>query len=134
MLKIRTAQEDALADEDFVRRVIVYLQTRVPASTAKLTHRQLRVVVRHGIRVAREHELRSERDLFAFTMDMLAVNPHFHRQREIHAALTHAGTPVEERMERATRQPQESWAEAGAMTDAAAYWTEVLAREDGGDP
>jgi hypothetical protein len=129
MLKIRTAQEDALADEDFVRRLVVWLQTRMPQSTARLTFRELRCVVRHGIAVARSYDLRSERDLAAFVFDMLAVNPQFHRQPDIHAALSDPNVAVAERMDRATAAPEDAWAEAGKLTDPAAYWTEVLARE-----
>lgn len=129
MLKIRTAQEDALADEDFVRRLIAHIKFRAPDTTAKLTYAQLRSVVRHGIAVARTYELRSERDLAAFTLDMLAVNPEFHRQHEIQRILKNPDTPVDERMERVTRASDASWEEAGTMTDAAAYWQGVLDRD-----
>lgn len=136
MLKIRTAQEESLADEDFVRRLIAHIQARTPKATEKLTYHQLRAVVRHGIAVARGYDLRSERDLAAFTFDMLAVNPQFHRQREIHGILKNPDVPVAERMDRATAAPDESWEEAAKMTDAAEYWQAVLDREPepGGAP
>lgn len=136
MLKIRTAQEESLADEDFVRRLVAHIQARSPTATAKLTYHQLRVVARHGIAVARTYDLRSERDLAAFTFDMLAVNPQFHRQRELHGILKDPNVPVAERMDRVTAAPDESWTEAGKMTDAAAYWQAVLDREPepGGTP
>lgn len=129
MLKIRTAQEDALADEDFVRRLVAHIQTRSPGPSAKLTHRQLRCVARHGIAVARSYDLVSERDLAAFTLDMLAVNPAFHRQPELHAILKNPETPVSERMDRVTRASDEAWTEAGKLTDPAEYWQAVLDRE-----
>jgi|JI9StandDraft_1071089.scaffolds.fasta_scaffold864066_1 hypothetical protein len=132
MLKIRTAQEDALADEEFVRRLIAHIQFRAPQPAAKLTYQQLRVVVRHGIAVARSYDLRSERDLAAFTFDMLAINPQFHRQRELHGILKNPEIPIAERMDRATAAPDESWTEAASMTDAAEYWQAVLDREPAG--
>ncbi|MBL9104838.1 MAG: hypothetical protein JNL82_28090 [Myxococcales bacterium] len=126
MLKIRTAQEDALADEDFVRRLIAHIQTRAPDSAARLTYAQLRSVVRHGIRVARSYDLTSERDLAAFTLDMLAVNPEFHRQYELSAILKNPDTPIDERMDRLLGASDPSWDEAATMTDAAVYWQNVL--------
>lgn len=132
MLKIRTAQEDALADEDFVRRLIAHIQARAPDSAARLTYQQLRIVARHGIAVARSYDLRSERDLAAFTFDMLTINPRFHSQRELHGILKNPEIPVAERMDRATAAPDESWTEAANMTDAAEYWQAVFDREPAG--
>lgn len=132
MFKIRDDQEHALADEDFVQRVMNYLQARLPLQVARLTASELRAVVRHGIEVARSYDLRSERDLFTFTLDMLAVNPNFHLQREIQGVLNDANIPVDERMPRATDLPEESWREAGTMTDPAEYWGELLARSSPG--
>jgi hypothetical protein len=129
MLKIRTDQEDALADEDFVRRLVAHIQARAPDTSAKLTHRQLRTVVRHGIRVARTYDLESERDLAAFTLDMLAVNPEFHRQPELHAILRNPNIAREDRMDRVTAGSDAAWEEAATMTDPATYWDHVLTSE-----
>lgn len=137
MLKIRTDQEDALADEDFLRRLVAHIQARAPHTSAKLTHRQLRIVAKHGVRIARTYDLESERDLAAFTLDMLAVNPEFHRQPELHAILENPDIDPAERMDRVTAASSAAWEMAATMTEPAVYWDHVLTSEPadpGGEP
>lgn len=129
MFKIRTEQADALADEDLVRRVIAYLHLRVPQSVARIDPVDLRAIVRHCFEIARSYEVRSERGLFTFVMDMLAVGPCFHAQPKIQAILDQRDVDELDRLDRIVDDvDDDAWDEAGQITNAAAYWDDVLAQ------
>lgn len=128
MFKIRTEQADTLADEDLVRRVIAYLEVRLPQQVAKIDPVDLRAIVRHCFEIARSYAVHSERGLFTFVMDMLAVGPCFHSQPKIQAILDQREVDELVRLDRIVDEvDDEAWDEAGTITDAAAYWDDVLA-------
>lgn len=129
MIKIRPDQAAVLADEDMIRRVTAYLRTRHPAQVAALAPEDLRAVIVHGFEVARSYEFASERALFTFVIDMLAVGPCFHAQPEIQAILERKDLPEVERLDRIVDDvDDEAWTAAGKITDPVRYWDEVLAQ------
>lgn len=88
----------------------------------------LRLVARHCIAQARAYGFEAQSDIAFFAINMFTVNPAFHRQAQINEVLTDPAIPVAERLGVALREvDDDAWNEASHMTDAAAYWREVLA-------
>lgn len=132
MFKVRPEQAESLADEDLIRRIILYLEVRLPQQVAKIAPNDLKAIVRHGLEIARTYEVRTERGLFTFVMDMLAVGPAFHAQPKIQAILGRRDVDELERLDRIVEDvDDDAWDEAGRITDAAAYWDDVLAQSRG---
>lgn len=131
MFKIRTEQADALADEDLVRRIIAYLRVRMPQQIAKHDPFDLRAVIKHCFGIARSYDVYSERGLFTFVMDMLAVGPCFHAQPKIQAILERRELSELERLDRIVDDVDDAaWEEARHVTDAGVYWDDVLKQAD----
>lgn len=132
MFKIRDNQADVLAEDDFIRRVEAWLRTRHPAQVAAIDPDDLRAMIVHCIEVARSYDFYSERALFTFVLDMLAVGPCFHLQPKIQAILGDRGLSEEVRLDRIVDDvDDEAWDEAGEITDKVAYWDDVLAQARG---
>lgn len=131
MFKIRADQADTLADDDLVRRIIAYLQVRMPQQIARHEPFDLRAVILHCFEIARSYEVRSERGLFTFVMDMLGVGPCFHAHPKIQAILDRRDVDEQDRLARIVEDVDDAaWEEASAITDPAAYWDDVLAEAD----
>ena len=131
MFKIRTEQADALADEDLVRRIIAYLRVRMPQQIAKHDPFDLRAVIKHCFGIARSYDVYSERGLFTFVMDMLAVGPCFHAQPKIQAILDRRELSELVRLDRIVDDVDDAaWEEARLVTDAGVYWDDVLKQAD----
>lgn len=129
MFTIRNEQAQALGDEDLARRIAAHLRARHPAQVAALAPEDLRAAIFHGFEVARSYAVTSERGLFTFVLDMLAVGPHFHLQPKIRAILGQTAAPEPQRLDRIVDDVDDaSWDEAGRLTDPVAYWDEVLAK------
>ncbi|MDC0720955.1 hypothetical protein [Nannocystis bainbridge] len=131
MFKIRAEQADTLADDDLVRRIIAYLQVRMPEQIAKHDPFDLRAAVLHCFEVARSYAVTSERGLFTFVMDMLAVGPCFHLQPKIQAILDQRELDEQVRLDRIVDDVDDvAWEEAAVVTDPAVYWDDVLNEAD----
>lgn len=129
MFKIRDSQADALAEDDLIRRVEAWLRSRHPQQVAPIDPFDLRAVIVHCFGVARSYGLASERALFTFVLDMLAVGPCFHLQPQIQAILADTGASEEARLDRIVDDVDEAaWDEAGEIADKLAYWDDVLAQ------
>lgn len=132
MFKIRPDQADVLADDDLIRRIEAWLRTRHPSQVAAIPPDDLRAVIVHGMGVARSYGFRTERALFTFVIDMLAVGPCFHLQPKIQAILGDGGASEEDRLDRIVDDVDDAaWDEAGEITDKAAYWDDVIAQARG---
>jgi hypothetical protein len=132
MFKIRDSQADALAEDDLIRRIEGWLRTRHPKQVGALDPFDLRAMIVHCFGVARGYGLRSERALFTFVLDMLAVGPCFHMQPKIQAILADAGASEEARLDRIVGDVDEAaWDEAGEIADKVAYWDDVLTQARG---
>jgi hypothetical protein len=130
MFKVHQKQEDAVAERAFVDKVEEYLaedllERRVSAEErARLP---IRAMIEHAIVVARGYGLETQRDLMLFALNMITVNPEWHRQPKIQAILTDAGlTPPARREKLLTDVSYDEWEEAGRMVDTDAYWSRVL--------
>jgi hypothetical protein len=131
MFKIRNEQADTLADEDLVRRIIAYLRVRMPQQIAKHDPFDLRAVIKHCFVIARSYDVYSERGLFTFVMDMLAVGPCFHAQPKIQAILDRRELSELVRLDRIVDDVDDAaWEEARIVTDAGVYWDDVLKQAD----
>ncbi|MCY1071382.1 hypothetical protein OV090_41955 [Nannocystis sp. RBIL2] len=131
MFKIRADQADTLADDDLVRRIIAYLQVRMPDKIARHDPFDLRAVIVHCFEIARSYAIHSERGLFTFVMDMLAVGPCFHVQPKIQAILDQRDLDEQVRLDRIVDDVDDAaWEEAARITNPAAYWDDVLAEAD----
>ena len=130
MFKVHHKQEAAVADRAFVDKVEAYvaedlLQRRVSAEEkARLP---IRDMVLHGIGVARGYGLETQRDLMLFVLNMITINPEFHRQPRIHAILSDPSlTPPARREKLLTDVSYDEWQEAAAMVDEDEYWSRAL--------
>ncbi|MBZ5714281.1 hypothetical protein [Nannocystis pusilla] len=132
MFKIRPDQADALAEDDLIRRIEAWLRTRHPARVAAIAPEDLRAMIVHCFGVARSYGFYTERALFTFVIDMLAVGPCFHLQPKIQAILADTRAGEEDRLDRIVDDVDDaSWDEAGEITDKVAYWDDVLAQARG---
>ncbi len=128
MFKIRPAQADILADEDFIQRAIAYLHVRLPESVEAMQPADLRALVRHTMEVARSYGLVSERGLMNFLLDMLGVGPNFHLEPHINAVLWRTDLPEDERLDRMVADvDDDAWAAAGQLVDPETYWDQAIA-------
>ncbi len=86
-----------------------------------------RAMAEHGVEVARGYDLVTERDLTFFVLNMLTINPEFHRQPHIHGILRDSALSPPERRQRMLAEVSDAeWEEAAAMTDPDRYWSRVL--------
>lgn len=128
MIKIRPEQAATLADEDMIRRTEAWLRTRHPDKVAAMEPEDLRAVIVHGFETARSYGFESERALFTFVMDQLAVGPCFDEQPEIKEILERDELSEDERLDRIVSDVgDEAWTAAGEITDPVRYWDEVIA-------
>jgi len=130
MFRIRKRQHEALADKAFIDKVEEFvvedrLDRRVTAEErARLP---FRAMIEHGVEVARSYGLETERDLMLFVLNMITINPEFHRQPRIHGILQDPDlTPSQRRDKLLTDVTGAEWDEAAGMTDAGRYWSRVL--------
>jgi hypothetical protein len=134
MLRIRREQHDALGEKDFVDRLEALVAESVfvrQVTAAERRRLPLRAMIVHGIEVARGYGLETERDLTVFVLNMITINPDFHRQPRIHAILRDTSLEPEARREKIlTDVSDEEWEEAERMTDADRYWARALPEDD----
>lgn len=129
MFKIRSAQSDTLADEDFIRRGIAYLQVRLPEQVNAMQPADLRALVRHTMEVARSYDVFSERGLMNFLLNMLGVGPHFHLEPHINLILAQTDLPEAERLDRIVDDVGDAdWRAAGQLVEPAPYWDDAIAK------
>jgi hypothetical protein len=130
MLRIRKKQHEALADKAFIDRLEEYVAEDTfgrKVSAEERARLPIRGMVAHGIEVARGYGLRTERDLMLFVLNMITINPEFHRQRHIHEILQDASlSPPDRREKMLSDVSDEEWEEAARMTNADRYWSRVL--------
>ncbi|AKT42886.1 hypothetical protein [Chondromyces crocatus] len=133
MLRIRREQHDALGDKDFLDRLEVLVAEALfhrKVSAAERARLPLRAMCEHGVGVARGYGLETERDLTVFVLNMITINPEFHRQPHIHDILRDPSLSPPDRREKLLMDvSDEAWDEAARMTDADRYWTRVLSPE-----
>lgn len=132
MLRIRRQQHQSLADKDFLDRLEASvaedaLGRKVSAEErARLPFREM---IEHGVEVARGFGLVTERDLTLFVLNMISINPEFHRQPHIRAILEDEALAPPTRREKLLMDvSDEEWEEAAKMTDPDRYWSRVLPR------
>lgn len=132
MLRIRRQQHQSLADKDFLDRLEASvaedaLGRKVSAEErARLPFREM---IEHGVEVARGYGLETERDLTLFVLNMISINPEFHRQPRIRAILEDRSLPPPARREKLLMDvSDDEWQEAAKMTDPDRYWSRVLPR------
>jgi hypothetical protein len=130
MLKIRKPQHQSLSDKGFIDRLEASIAEDIfgrKVSGEERMRLPIREMVEHGVGVARGYGLVTERDLALFVLNMLTINPEFHRQPRIHGILKDSSLEPPERREKLlTDVSDEEWDEAGKMTDADRYWARVL--------
>ena len=130
MLRIRKKQHEALADKAFIDRLEEYVAEDTfgrKVSAEERARLPIRGMVAHGIEVARGYGLRTERDLMLFVLNMITINPEWHRQPHIHAILQDkALAPPDRREKLLTDVSDDEWEEAAAMTDGNRYWAREL--------
>jgi hypothetical protein len=109
--------EEVLAEDFYGRKVTPEERSWVP----------FREMIEHGVAVGRGYGLKTERDLAGFVLNMVRINPEFHRQAKINAILRDASlTPPERREKLLADVSDEEWDEAASMTNADDYWDRVL--------
>jgi hypothetical protein len=130
MFRTRKAQHDAIAMKLFIDRMEGHILERWFARKVFAEERAglpLRAVIQHGIGVAQGYGLETERDLMLFVLNMINVNPEFHRQPHVHAILEEASVTGPEWRERLLTDVSDAeWEQAAVMTNADDYWTRVL--------
>ncbi len=130
MFRIRERQQDALADKAFIDRAEEHIAESLldRRTTAEERARlPIRAMVVHGIEVARGYGLSTQRDLLLFVLNMVTINPDWHRQPHIQRILQDGSlTPPERREKLLTDVSDDEWEEAAAMTDANRYWADAL--------
>ena len=130
MFRIRQQQQRSLGDQSFIGRLEEVLGEdfygRKP-TPEELTRVPFREMIEHGIEVARGYGLKTERDLAGFVLNMIRINPEFHRQPRINSILKDASLEPPERREKLlTDVSDDEWEEAARMTDADDYWDREL--------
>ena len=130
MLRIRKPQQTALGDKDFIERLEgllaedFYGRRVTPEERARLPFREM---IEHGITVARGYGMKTERDLAAFVLHMVRINPEFHLQPKIRAILDDTSLEPSQRREKLlTGVSTADWDAAARMTDADDYWDRAL--------
>ena len=84
-------------------------------------------MIEHGIGVARSYGFETQRDLMLFVLNMITINPEWHRQPKIQAILQDKSlTPPARREKLLTEVSEDEWEQAGEMVDEDEYWTRVL--------
>ena len=125
-MQIRKETLDKFAEARLLEQMTDLVLESVP-SEWKMPRDVAQKVAAHAILTARTYRLTTERNIANFALNMLKVNPDFHRQRKIHHILTDPKLPESERIRNLTVDAtKEDWEEASKMTDAAKYWTNVL--------
>jgi len=130
MLRIGQQQHRSLGDKDFIDRLENSIAEDTfgrKVSAEERARLPLRAMIAHGVEVARGYGLETERDLALFVLNMLTINPEFHRQPRIRALLEDpALSPPDRREKLLTDVSDEEWNEAAEMTDPDRYWSRVL--------
>lgn len=130
MFRIRQAQHDAIAMKRFIDRMEVlileqWFKRRVFAE--ECARLPLHAMIEHGVAVAQGYGMETEQDLMSFVLNMITINPEFHRQPHVHAILTDEALEGRELQEELlTAVTEAEWEEAGAMTKIDDYWLRVL--------
>lgn len=130
MLRVRKEQRQSLGDKGFIDK----LEASIAEDTLgrQVTEEErarlpLREMIEHGVSVARGYGLETERDLTLFVLNMLTINPEFHKQPRIRGILLDQSlTPPARREKLLVEVSDEEWEEAARMADADRYWSRVL--------
>lgn len=135
MLQLRPDQLDVFAEPAFERRIVALLSENLPPVMRAMPEPLLATVARHAIAVARSYRLFTEREIGTFALQMVHINPEFHRQPQLHAILSRPPAPGVNRLEALLAEgSDDDWTAAAAMSDGAAYWSRVLSATEGNDP
>lgn len=127
---ISGSQMDAFAEDAFVRRIADIIGEGLPARRG-MPHSALTKIAKHCISVARGYGFATERGIGNFTLNMVTVNPEFHKQEHIHAILENRAIPEAERLQRILSDvSDEDWEQAAAMVNPTLYWNKVLNTPD----
>ncbi len=133
MFRTRKEQHDAMAMKLFVDRVEGHVlegwfgRKVLAEEKAGLP---IRAVIQHGVGVAQGYGLQTERDLMLFVLNMINVNPEFHRQPHVRAIIEEASVTGPEWPERLVTEVSDAeWDQAAEMTNADDYWSRVLSAE-----
>jgi hypothetical protein len=136
MLKIHREQETLVAEKAFVDKVEGFIAEdllRRRVSAEEKARLPLRAMIEHALVVARGYGWETQRDLMLFALNMITINPGWHRQPHIQAILQDKGlTPPARREKLLVEVSEEEWDEAGAMVDEDEYWTRALPANSGG--
>jgi hypothetical protein len=130
MFKVRKKQHDAVAMKGFVDRVEAHLAEDLLVRKVTAEERArlpLRAMIEHGIAIARDYGLETERDMMLFVLNMITINPEFHRQPRIQGILRDkALAPPARREKLLTDVSDDEWEQAAVMTNADHYWARAL--------
>lgn len=130
MFRVQPHQHRSLGDQDFFDRLEVFIAEDAfgrKVSAEERARLPFRAMIEHGVEVARSYGLETERDLSLFVLNMITINPEFHRQPRIHALLRDPALAPPERREKLLKDvSDEDWSEAATMTDPDRYWSRVL--------
>jgi hypothetical protein len=130
MFRVKARNQRPLGDADFIGRLEdllaedFYERTVTPEEKAWLPFREM---VEHGMEVARSYGFTTERDIASFVLNMVRINPEFHRQPKINAILKDTDIKPPDRREKLLTDVSDAeWEEAARMTNADDYWDRVL--------
>jgi hypothetical protein len=130
MFRIRQQQMRTLGDQAFIASLEQALGEdfygRKPTKE-ELVRAPFREMIEHGMVVARGYGLETQRDLAGFVLNMIRINPEFHKQPRINAILKDTSLEPPERREKLlTCVSGDEWEEAARMTNADDYWDREL--------
>jgi hypothetical protein len=108
--------EQTLMDEWFMRRTFDEEKTRLP----------LRKMLEHGIGVAQGYGLETEQDLVLFVLNMIDVNPEFHKHPPMQRLVSDKSLVFEQRKHELLSLSDAEWEAAARIGDAHAYWSRVV--------
>jgi len=130
MLKVHRDQQVAVADRAFVDMVEEYvaedlLKRRVSAEEkARLP---LRGMIEHAMAVARGYGWETQRDLMLFALNMITINPEWHRHPKIQGIVADRSLSPPARREKLLREVSDAeWQAAAEMADEDDYWSRHL--------
>lgn len=130
MFRVKSRNQRPFADGDFIDRLEellaedFYGRKVTPEERSRVPFREM---IEHGVDVGRGYGLKTERDLAGFVLNMVRINPEFHRQPRINSILRDTALSAPERREKLlTDVSDDEWEEAARMTDADDYWDRVL--------
>ncbi len=130
MFKVHQKQEDVAGEKAFVDKVEGYIAEDILKRRVSAIERErlpIRAMVVHAIAVARSYGQETERDLMLFALNMITINPEWHRQPRIHSILRDKTLTGPVRREKLlTDVSEDDWEQAGKMIDEDEYWSRHL--------